>query len=322
VVNPVINGQWVGAGLSAPVAVSEAFKLGVAPGSAFAFSKKANSGGAHIGFVLRVDTPNKRIQFLDTGGLQLRRPEVVTAMGNAGSTGVSAGTFDDPWTSESIHGSGDPPNGFSILPAAPNLAAAVKRFAAARPIGLVRLVLESRSGGILYASPLLRMHFDGGSSPQNLSYARLMWALRGHPRHETITAHWLVDVPRGRLTDAMLGTDAMVEAHPGGAAKHAPSPRTLALPALLTQTLKPGATLPDPKKPFPVALTFVAADFLSKADGAVSVARRFSQKAGKHVPDDRPKAFLTLPWGERSGSVTLADSAFDRCPYFRGDPIP
>jgi len=291
--------------------VSDALDAGITPGSSWVYNGKeesgkeiGNQGGAHIAFALRVDLTGRRVQTFDTGGLNVVDRDTV----------LSKGTHDDPWLNATEHVPG--PNGarkvykgVCVLPAPPDLAGAVARMRRARPLGFARLVVmrrpvseteEPRPGSLLYASPLLRMHHDGGGRSRNLSCAAYLWSLRDHPGVAELEATWLFYTPRSALALAAI------HGSPGG-----PSPRQLTVAELVhAAKLKVPVT-------HALALAFGVADHRSREDGAVTVLRRYNQHADKMRPSKRSKAIDALPWGIRSGAISLSDADLGDLPYLR-----
>jgi hypothetical protein len=179
----------------------------VGPGSLFQFyiDGAANTGPAHIGWIARVQRvadgkPQNVMQFFDTG-----------AMNCSGRTNTPKAVlqgyenYDDPWVTTIFTGpvvakgtTSYNNSGFGVLPPSPGLAAATDRMKRLWPLGFARLVIKRLSDQhVLYATPLLPMHHAGDTN--NFSPARLMWALRGIPHPDVLTAEWRLYIPRGEL---------------------------------------------------------------------------------------------------------------------------
>jgi hypothetical protein len=190
-----------------------------------------NTAGAHLGFVLRVDSTLKLFQTLDTGGLNVKgfppgsRGDGVIAMPAA--NGFHGGIFDDPQTDRVNPGSGhDPFRGVGVLEAIDKAAAEdllkhVERLKQARPLGLTRLVLlrrgqkitlqnywrfrEPSQNWLIYASPLLPMY--GKDPAHNFPISRCLWSLRDMPGRADVEAMWFFYVPQGFLGQAMMDAE-------------------------------------------------------------------------------------------------------------------
>lgn len=230
---------------------------------------KYNTDGAHIAFVLRVRGSPDRVQFLDTGGLNI-------ANRNDRVTLSAGGNVDDPWANYV----GGPPKGtfqgVGVPRPSPDLGAAVARLRRKFPLGFTRLVIRSRADDtVLYASPLVRMH--GSGAEDNWSIARYVWSLRDLPNAEKVSAEWSFYIPRGALVDSAAR-----------ATRRAYNLRQLRLCAKFN---------PRPRSD----LASVLANeiwYLSKAvaqtDGSV---RLISTKSARSSIGDK------LPWDQRSGSL-------------------
>lgn len=302
--------------------VGDALNAGLHPGSSWVYNGRVggievpNDGGAHIGFVLRVDPIGKRIQTFDTGGLN--------APDRMKGVLLQKGTFDDPWVNATQHvegpyGEKDVFKGVCLLPAAANLATAVDRMRRARPLGFARLVLVRRVAGktgigyaprvaekpdVLFAGPLLRMHYDSPTGQHNLSYAAYLWSLREHPGAADIQAIWLFYTSRRKLSKVVL--EGSLD-----------SPKKNARPLTLMAMLHEAQVKTPIHRPLTENEVLGVADHASQADGTVTVTRGYDQHnpAGMK-PSVRPQEFNNLPWGKTSGTVALASTDLDDMPYF------
>ena len=302
-----LRGRNAGTELIAPLFGTKDNPEVVAPGSSWVYDGPdgPNSGSAHIGFAVRVDANRKRIQTLDTGGLNVRgrQPPLIQP----------EGTFDDPWCASSMPGpapqKGVPPavfKGVCLMPEAGEAAlkAEVERMAKLRPIGFARLVLIKRGptattprANILFSTPLLRMHFGA----KNFPFAQYLWSLREHPGGADITAIWMFYTMRGAIARGALFGD--------------PAAPTAGARSLTVQKLISLAGITTPAKDA-LGVAFHIEDQESLEDGSVWVSRRYDQHIGGHKGKAHAAMFDALPWGLRDGTVRLTDAELADLPYF------
>jgi len=308
--------------------VGAAIDLGATPGSSWVYNgldengnEHGNTGAAHIGFAVRVDAAGRRVQTIDTGGLNVVGRD----------TPLQPMTSDDPWVNgtENIPGPNPLFKGVCMLPPPPDLPGAVAYLRKARPLGFARLLLVPRSAAAqptqsdaIFVSKLLRLHYDGPNSPSRLTNAAFLWSLREHPGAQDIAATWLFYTPLGELSKAMVrGANsaelvkqkqarAKAKAEKTAPPPKPPSPRTFTvaqLVAIAQSTTPPGQALAGLLNP--------TGDFQSNADGTVVVSRRFNQFKQRMLPEARK--FDSWPWGVHGGAVTLTDADLADLPYFR-----
>lgn len=166
----------------------------------------ANSGNAHIGFILRVHRVMdgkawNAVQFMDTGAMNIAN------RGIAPQTLMSTyKNYDDPWA-DPINGPAGAIStyGMGVLPASPGLSGALDRMVTLWPMGFARLVLVSQADKktVVYATPLLPMH-DGSDPKLNFSMARLAWSLRGSGHPDFVQAEWHIHIPVGTLAQSVF----------------------------------------------------------------------------------------------------------------------
>ncbi|MBN1575996.1 MAG: hypothetical protein JW913_05550 [Chitinispirillaceae bacterium] len=159
----------------------------VCPGTVYEFYKTPSVGGAHIGTLIRVHpdpTGWCGIQSIDTGGLNAPNRDTPENFNNR--------NYDDPWllNDDPVHGI-EPFKGVGVpYPNTPLSLATIRTW---WPIGFARLVLRRRSDKtVLYATPMLRMHYQTQGFPLGL-YG---WSLRGRPYAPAIEALWQITIPQ------------------------------------------------------------------------------------------------------------------------------
>jgi outer membrane protein OmpA-like peptidoglycan-associated protein len=180
-----------------------------------------NSGGAHIGFVLRADPYCKLFQVFDTGALRVQnRQDMITLFSNSDQKDWQTGNYDDPCCSE-VSGN-DPFRGVGVwkLMEKDSDALEMERHVndilkKARPLGFARLIVAKKTpeitisnyvdfvnnGNLIYASPLLRMYEN--DPIQNFAISRYIWSLRGISKEDAKVIWWIY-IPKKQLSQAML----------------------------------------------------------------------------------------------------------------------
>jgi hypothetical protein len=259
------------------------------------------------------------VQVRDTGGAYSPgRGSGVSLLAGQDVSGIAGGLFDDPAV-DSVGGSGDPMRGIGVPPPVPvgELESSVRRALRTRPLGLCRLLLirpiitaeamaDARPKSVarivanvdqwlVYASPLMRMHQPAPN--ENFNPARLAWSLRQMPGRESLQGVWLVYIPQGGLSQAMMSSgraakiDDLVNAAGGlgGVSRSAfLSARTMPI-SVITSNLDGTTSVPfrRPKNP-----------------------KNGSQSSGMH---DAMKALMDrAPWDKETGT-------FGSTPYFSGE---
>jgi hypothetical protein len=179
-----------------------------------------NQGSAHVAFMLRARPELGKVQFFDTGALNVRGGE--TSLVKPVPGGLHKCGLDTPGTTK-IRSKDSPFKGVGIFPrlteaTAGELKKNVEKLRLARPLGVARLALIKREGlvnlqrhnvdrvkgdgTLIYLSPGLALF--GPEPDQNYSLVRLAWSLRELPGAVDFCAIWMVYVPTGGLARAMI----------------------------------------------------------------------------------------------------------------------
>lgn len=179
-----------------------------------------NQGSAHVAFMLRARPELGKVQFFDTGALNVRGGE--TSLVKPVPGGLHKCSVDTPGTTK-IRSKDSPFKGVGIFPklteaTAGELKKNVDKLRLARPLGVARLALIKREGlvnlqrhnvdrvvddrTLVYLSPGLALF--GAQPDQNYSLVRLAWSLRDLPGAANLCAIWMVYVPTGGLARAMI----------------------------------------------------------------------------------------------------------------------
>jgi hypothetical protein len=309
--------------------VEQAIKEGIGPGGVFVYNGEqgANSGAAHIAFVLRVHKDKRMLQFFDTGGMNTGTFADLHANGRPLLFRSIPPQQSDEGVPDSFHWADYQWGamvkgsfkgvfvGVGICPvqSAEDLSVAVAKLRKKRPLGFARLVISQKEASddeplklsnILYASPLLLMYTE--EEEMNFSVARYLWSLRGIGGGK-IRAWWYIDTPFKLLAEAMLSSnrkDSMGDL----------------LKSYLERVDKDKAA--EAKKQIEDGVLIQSKeikrviDLGTIAEGKVRVFKRFHNlHQSVNTPD---KAVSQLPWNKPSGLIEMRVADFDEFPYFKG----
>ncbi len=199
--NPKPSGSWVNRSSDLDATNSLDASPAMSPGTLVEFNTPpANSTGSHIAFVLRTHKNPHLVQFYDTGGVWIDGDVMGETRRMVDVTAVDGGTFDNPYCQKYTGAAAY--SGMGVLPSR-DLGTGIDRAQRLFPLGIARLILTRRADGkVLYATPLLRMHWKGLCD--NFAIARYMWSLRSTPCFARIEARWEISVPRGSQVSALF----------------------------------------------------------------------------------------------------------------------
>jgi hypothetical protein len=162
----------------------------VGPGTVYEFYNTASKDGAHIGMLIRVHPDQDGwcgVQSIDTGALNVP--------GRTTSVNFNEGNFDDPWLLNDTNMPGPPGKKYhGVGVPYPNTPLSLATIRSWWPVGFARLILRRRAAPrqLLYATPMLRMHFGTKGFPMTL-YG---WSLRNRPYAAAVEASWQITIPQ------------------------------------------------------------------------------------------------------------------------------
>lgn len=175
--------------------------------------------GCHVSMVLRVYTDSKgkkAVQMLDASahvstGAAAGSPSKET-LAEDYAMFARVGGYSGMFAAEGYHtvpGEQGKFVGLGVLPAMSSSFEPAAYYAAARPVGMARLIVTRREGtkplnedDILFVSRMI-LTWGRERKTQNFGLARLLFSLRNTPAHGALQAWWVVYAPRRTLASAL-----------------------------------------------------------------------------------------------------------------------